>query len=93
VSTHVLPPRAYRWVDRLTKLGGVALVAAGLEAGGATVTGVALGTLGAAFALATVFVTRAESTADRPGTTAPTEGSDESNRAGTTTEHDGEIDV
>lgn len=52
-----VPPRAYRWLDRLTKLGGVALVAAGLEAGGGTLTGMLLGACGAAFAVSTVFLT------------------------------------
>ncbi|MFB6354228.1 MAG: hypothetical protein ABEJ92_09095 [Halobacteriales archaeon] len=46
----------YRWVDRLTKLAGVALVAGGLEAGGATPTGLALGIGGAAIAVSTVFI-------------------------------------
>ncbi|WP_089815495.1 hypothetical protein [Halomicrobium zhouii] len=50
-------PRAYRWLDRLTKLGGVALVAAGLEAGGGTATGAVLGCCGAALAVSTVFLT------------------------------------
>ena len=46
----------YRWVDRLTKLAGVALVAAGLEVGGATPTGLALGLGGAVIAVSTVFI-------------------------------------
>jgi hypothetical protein len=50
-------PRAYRWLDRLTKLGGVALVAAGLEAGGGTAMGLLLGLCGAALAVSTVFLT------------------------------------
>ncbi|WP_436925093.1 hypothetical protein [Halosimplex amylolyticum] len=53
-----LDPRTYRWADRLSKLGGVALVAAGLEVGGGSVVGVALGASGAALALSTVFVER-----------------------------------
>ncbi|WP_226013387.1 hypothetical protein [Halomicrobium salinisoli] len=52
----VLDPTTYRWVDRLTKLVGVALVAGGLEAGGHTFGGVALGLAGAALAVSTVFV-------------------------------------
>lgn len=53
-----LSPRAYRWVDRVTKLLGVVLVAVGLEIGGRTLTGILLGVTGAAFALSTVFVER-----------------------------------
>ncbi|WP_323675998.1 hypothetical protein [Halorubellus sp. PRR65] len=51
-----LSPRRYRWVDRITKLAGVALVAAGLEAGGDTLAGIALAALGVALGLATVFI-------------------------------------
>lgn len=51
-----LAPRTYRLVDRATKLGGVVLVAAGLEAGGGTLTGLTLGAAGTALALTTVFV-------------------------------------
>lgn len=51
-----LRPRTYRWVDRLTKLLGVALVAAGLEAGGETATGLVLAALGVAIGLATVCI-------------------------------------
>lgn len=47
----------YRWADRLTKLGGVALVAGGLELGGSTLGGLALGLAGAALAVSTVFIT------------------------------------
>lgn len=46
--------RRYWWLDRASKLLGVGLVAAGLEVGGATATGVALGALGVASGLATV---------------------------------------
>lgn len=52
----VLAPRTYRWTDRITKLAGVVLVALGLEVGGQTLLGIALGVTGAAFALGTVFV-------------------------------------
>lgn len=52
----VLAPRTYRWVDRVTKLAGVLLVALGFEAGGHTFTGVALGVIGATLALSTIFV-------------------------------------
>ncbi|WP_254766727.1 hypothetical protein [Salinilacihabitans rarus] len=53
-----LSPRAYGWLDRTTKLLGVALVGAGLEVGGGTAGGVILAVAGAAAALATVFVQR-----------------------------------
>lgn len=48
--------RTYRWIDRATKLGGIALIAAGLEVGGTTPEGVVLGAAGVALGLATVFV-------------------------------------
>jgi hypothetical protein len=51
-----LSPRTYRFLDRATKLGGVGLVALGLDAGGDTLVGLALGVLGAAVALTTVFL-------------------------------------
>lgn len=89
-----LSPRVYRWVDRLTKLGGVAFVAAGLDAGGATVTGVTLGALGAALALSTVFVTRTPGSDGEPAeSTEPIERDDGSNRAGIADDHDTETDV
>ncbi|NHN47761.1 hypothetical protein G9464_09150 [Halostella sp. JP-L12] len=50
-----LSPRTYTWADRVTKLAGVCLVAAGLESGGHTLAGVALGATGVVLALATVF--------------------------------------
>ncbi|ADQ69023.1 hypothetical protein C499_06440 [Halogeometricum borinquense DSM 11551] len=50
----------YRHLDRASKLLGVGLVALGLEMGGDTLTGVALGVVGAALALTTVFVRRQE---------------------------------
>jgi NAD(P)H-dependent flavin oxidoreductase YrpB (nitropropane dioxygenase family) len=49
-------PRTYRLVDTLTKVAGVALVAAGLQVGGDTATGLALGAAGAALGVSTVFV-------------------------------------
>ncbi|WP_226023838.1 hypothetical protein [Halomicrobium salinisoli] len=56
-STRVgLPARQYRRLDRLTKLAGVALVAAGLEVGGDTAAGVALATVGVACGLCTVLI-------------------------------------
>lgn len=51
-----LSSRRYRWVDRLTKLTGVALIALGLETGGDTLAGIALAALGVAFGLATVLI-------------------------------------
>jgi|AntRauTorcE11898_2_1112593.scaffolds.fasta_scaffold02604_3 hypothetical protein len=51
-----LSARRYRWVDRITKLAGVALVAAGLEVGGGSLAGIALAALGVALGLATVFI-------------------------------------
>jgi hypothetical protein len=46
----------YRWLDRVTKLLGVALIAAGLEVGGETTTGIVLAVLGVAIGLLTVLV-------------------------------------
>jgi hypothetical protein len=51
-----LSGRQYRWLDRLTKLLGVALVAVGLEVGGDTAAGIALAALGVAFGLTTVII-------------------------------------
>jgi hypothetical protein len=51
-----LSPRRYRWADRLTKLTGVGLIAAGLDAGGGTPTGIALAVVGVALGLATVLI-------------------------------------
>ena len=51
-----LSSRQYRWLDRCSKLAGVALIAAGLEVGGGTAPGIALAALGAAIGLATVFI-------------------------------------
>jgi hypothetical protein len=55
-----LSARTYRHLDRASKLLGVGLVALGLQTGGDTVAGVALGVVGAVLALTTVFVRRAE---------------------------------
>jgi hypothetical protein len=52
----VLSPRRYRVLDRASKLLGVALVAAGLDAGGGTVVGLALAALGVACGLFTVLI-------------------------------------
>jgi hypothetical protein len=46
----------YRWLDRVTKLLGVALIAAGLEVGGETTAGIVLAVLGVAAGLLTVLV-------------------------------------
>jgi len=46
----------YRWLDRVTKLLGVALIAAGLEVGGETTAGIVLAVLGVAVGLLTVLV-------------------------------------
>ncbi|WP_440991615.1 hypothetical protein [Haloarchaeobius baliensis] len=50
-------PRQYRWLDRTTKLGGIALIAAGLEVGGDTGLGIALAAIGVAVGLTTVIIT------------------------------------
>ena len=52
----VLSTRQYRWLDRATKLLGVALVAVGLEVGGDTTAGLVLAALGVAFGLVTVII-------------------------------------
>ncbi|MCT9098322.1 hypothetical protein [Haloarchaeobius sp. HME9146] len=52
--------RTYTRLDRATKLGGLALVAIGLELGGSDPAGIAFGVAGAALALTTVFVTKHE---------------------------------
>jgi hypothetical protein len=46
----------YRWLDRVSKLAGVALIAAGLEAGGDTAVGIGLAALGVACGLLTVVI-------------------------------------
>ncbi|ELZ80133.1 hypothetical protein KU306_18425 (plasmid) [Haloferax larsenii] len=51
-----LSARTYRHLDRVSKLLGVGLVALGLDMGGDTLLGVAVGLLGAALALTTVFL-------------------------------------
>jgi hypothetical protein len=57
-ATPTLSTRWYRHVDRASKLLGVGLVAAGLDAGGTTVEGLLLGVVGTAVALSTVFIRR-----------------------------------
>lgn len=44
----------YRWLDRLTKLSGVLLIAAGTDAGIASGTGIALAVAGVILGLSTV---------------------------------------
>jgi hypothetical protein len=51
-----LSRRQYRWLDRASKLLGVALIAAGLEVGGSTPAGIALALLGVACGLTTVLI-------------------------------------
>ncbi|WP_136591774.1 hypothetical protein [Salinigranum halophilum] len=51
-----LSGRQYRWLDRASKLLGVALIAAGLEVGGSTPAGIALALLGVACGLTTVLI-------------------------------------
>jgi hypothetical protein len=51
-----LSPRRYRWADRATKLAGVGLIAAGLDAGGGTPAGLGLAAFGVALGLATVLI-------------------------------------
>ncbi|WP_433630161.1 hypothetical protein [Halomicrococcus sp. NG-SE-24] len=48
--------RTYRLLDYATKIVGLALVAAGLEVGGATTTGLLLGLSGTTLGLTTVFI-------------------------------------
>lgn len=56
-ETIALTERQYRLLDTTSKLVGLGLVAAGLEAGGGTPTGIALALAGAVCATATVFIT------------------------------------
>lgn len=51
-----LSSRRYRWADRATKLAGVGLIAAGLNAGGGTPEGIAFAVLGVALGLVTVLI-------------------------------------
>lgn len=52
-----LTGRQYRWLDRVTKLFGVGLIAGGLEAGGGTLTGIILALAGVLIGLSTVVIT------------------------------------
>lgn len=51
-----LSSRQYTWLDRATKLGGVVLIAAGLDVGGDTLAGLVLAALGVALGLSTVII-------------------------------------
>ncbi|WP_117595387.1 hypothetical protein [Haloprofundus halophilus] len=53
-----LSERKYRWVDRVSKLLGVALIGAGLHVGGGTATGLTVAGLGVVFGLLTVIIDR-----------------------------------
>jgi hypothetical protein len=55
--TRTLSERRYRLLDTVSKLLGLALVAAGLEVGGSTAPGLALALAGTASATLTVFLT------------------------------------
>jgi hypothetical protein len=50
------PTARQRWFDRATKLVGVGLIAAGLNAGGSTPRGIALAVAGVAIGLSTVVL-------------------------------------
>ena len=52
-AARTLPDRRYRWLDRVTKLLGVCLVAGGLEVGGGTPAGLALAAVGVCIGLLT----------------------------------------
>ena len=52
-----LTGRQYRWLDRVTKLLGVGLIAGGLEAGGSTLTGMVLAICGVLIGISTVVIT------------------------------------
>jgi hypothetical protein len=52
-----LTGRQYRWLDRVTKLLGVSLIAGGLEAGGSTPIGMVLAICGVLIGISTVVIT------------------------------------
>jgi len=56
VDATALTDRQYRLLDTTSKLVGLGLVAAGLDAGGGTPVGFALAVVGACCATATVFI-------------------------------------
>ncbi|MFC7116428.1 hypothetical protein ACFQH2_17785 [Natronoarchaeum sp. GCM10025703] len=51
-----LTPRRYRWVDRLTKLTGLALISVGFHTGITTLAGLVLVLLGLISGLVTVLI-------------------------------------
>jgi hypothetical protein len=55
-SAATLSPRRYRWLDRVTKLAGVGLIAGGLEVGGGTAAGIALAAAGVCIGLVTTVL-------------------------------------
>ena len=55
-----LSGRRFRWVDRLTKLGGLAAIATALEIGIASTSGLALAAAGLVLGVSTVFVTTSQ---------------------------------
>jgi hypothetical protein len=71
-----LSPRRYRWFDRASKLLGVALVGAGLDAGGGTTAGLVLAALGVVCGLATVVVSPGEEREGRTERNDPNGGAD-----------------
>ena len=52
-----LTGRQYRWLDRVTKLLGIGLIAGGLDVGGGTPTGILLAAAGVLIGLSTVVIT------------------------------------
>ncbi|TQQ80099.1 hypothetical protein [Halonotius roseus] len=52
-----LTGRQYRWLDHVTKLLGIGLIAGGLDVGGGTPTGILLAAAGVLIGLSTVVIT------------------------------------
>ncbi|WP_144926515.1 hypothetical protein [Halorubrum salsamenti] len=52
-----LSGRQYRWLDRVTKLLGIGLIAGGLELGGGTPIGMLLAVAGVLIGVSTVVIT------------------------------------
>lgn len=52
-----LSGRQYRWLDRVTKLLGIGLIAGGLEVGSATPIGAILAVAGVLIGISTVVIT------------------------------------
>lgn len=57
-ETWTLSARRYSWLDRASKLLGVALIGTGLHLDGGTATALAIAALGIVFGLLTVFIDR-----------------------------------